>query len=140
LLHCLSPDRRGIKDAANHKGTSNNDKKGDPEWSFVVSGDFANCGNVIMPAIARWRREKRRSFYWHLGDLRPSISLTKTISMSPSIAAVQWIEMLYLKDAWIDFIKNQLAIFGSTRSLSAWQPRNNAAKTRDQFIVSLQMA
>jgi len=84
----------GIKDAANHKGTSNNDKKGDPEWSFVVSGDSRNCGNVIMPAIAAGVEKNGAAFYWHLGDLRAIYITDEDYQHEPSIAAVQWIEML----------------------------------------------
>ena len=39
-------------------------------WSFAVSGDSRNCGDVIMPAIAADAIKHNAAFYWHLGDLR----------------------------------------------------------------------
>lgn len=39
-------------------------------WSFAVSGDSRNCGDVVMPAIAKSVLEKKVEFYWHLGDFR----------------------------------------------------------------------
>lgn len=42
----------------------------DQVWRFAVSGDSRNCGDVVMPAIAKKAREDSASFYWHLGDFR----------------------------------------------------------------------
>ena len=39
-------------------------------WTFAVSGDSRNCGDVVMPAIAKKALERTAAFYWHLGDLR----------------------------------------------------------------------
>ncbi len=39
-------------------------------WSFAVSGDSRNCGDVVMPAIAADALKHNVAFYWHLGDLR----------------------------------------------------------------------
>ena len=41
-----------------------------PSWSFAVSGDSRNCGDVVMPAIAADALKHNAAFYWHLGDLR----------------------------------------------------------------------
>ena len=39
-------------------------------WTFAVSGDSRNCGDVIMPAIAADSASHAPQFYWHLGDFR----------------------------------------------------------------------
>jgi hypothetical protein len=39
-------------------------------WTFAVSGDSCNRGDIIMPAIATRVRQDGASFYWHLGDFR----------------------------------------------------------------------
>src|SRR5690242_14324513 len=36
-------------------------------WTFAVSGDSRNCGDVIMPAIAADSASHAPRFYWHLG-------------------------------------------------------------------------
>ena len=47
------------------------DKKDAPQtWTFAVSGDSRNCGDVVMPAMAADASKHNVSFYWHLGDLR----------------------------------------------------------------------
>ena len=38
-------------------------------WSFAVSGDSRNCGDIVMPAIAGSVLKRQARFYWHLGDL-----------------------------------------------------------------------
>src|SRR5215472_9944339 len=43
-------------------------------WYFAVSGDSRDCGDLIMPKIAKSIEDNRAKapvqFYWHLGDLR----------------------------------------------------------------------
>jgi hypothetical protein len=43
-------------------------------WYFAVSGDSRDCGDLIMPKIARAIVDGSHNapvdFYWHLGDLR----------------------------------------------------------------------
>jgi hypothetical protein len=39
-------------------------------WTFAVSGDSRNCGDVVMPAIAAGVHQDQAAFYWHLGDFR----------------------------------------------------------------------
>ena len=39
-------------------------------WSFAVSGDSRNCGDVVMPEIAAGAQAHDAAFYWHLGDFR----------------------------------------------------------------------
>ena len=51
-------------------GTNTDNGAGGKVWWFAVSGDSRNCGDVVMPAIAKQVREDGASFYWHLGDFR----------------------------------------------------------------------
>jgi hypothetical protein len=37
-------------------------------WTFAVSGDSRNCGDVVMPGIAAAVKQSGAAFYWHLGD------------------------------------------------------------------------
>ena len=43
-------------------------------WYFAVSGDSRDCGDLVMPKIARMIETRRgqapATFYWHLGDFR----------------------------------------------------------------------
>lgn len=39
-------------------------------WTFAVSGDSRNCGDVVMPAISADIAKHAPQFYWHLGDFR----------------------------------------------------------------------
>jgi hypothetical protein len=39
-------------------------------WTFAVSGDSRDCGDVIMPVIAADVASHAPQFYWHLGDFR----------------------------------------------------------------------
>ena len=45
-------------------------KQGSETWTFAVSGDSRNCGDVVMPAIAADAGKHNATCYWHLGDLR----------------------------------------------------------------------
>lgn len=39
-------------------------------WSFAVSGDSRNCGDIVMPGIAAGVRADNAQLCWHLGDYR----------------------------------------------------------------------
>lgn len=41
-----------------------------PPWSFAASGDSRNCGDLVMPTIAKKVKADKAEFYWHLGDFR----------------------------------------------------------------------
>ena len=88
-------------------------------WSFVVSGDSRNCGDVIMPAIARGTNDNHAQFYWHLGDLR----LTSDFDEDMVKAAAREGKKLKLSDyvgsddaknigEWADFNQYQIVPFG----------------------------
>jgi hypothetical protein len=80
-------------------------------WAFVVSGDSRNCGDVVMPAIAAGVHHDQAAFYWHLGDFRAIYDFDqdyKQITAAPPIISD------YEKNAWDDFIENQLTPFAET--------------------------
>lgn len=100
----------------NHAATAHSSQKAgtDGSWTFAVSGDSRNCGNIVMPAIAAGARRDGASFYWHLGDLRAIYKVDedyaaekrfKHYSPPPSISD-------YLHTAWSDFSQHQVAPFG----------------------------
>ncbi|MGC1169815.1 MAG: hypothetical protein WA886_12990, partial [Candidatus Acidiferrales bacterium] len=55
----------------------------DAPWSFAVSGDSRNCGDVVMPAIAAGVLKDNASFYWHLGDFRKNSDFDEDIQHQP---------------------------------------------------------
>jgi hypothetical protein len=85
-----------------------------PEWNFAVSGDSRNCGDVVMPLIAAGAIKNDAAFYWHLGDLRAIYGADEDYQNSPEHRGKAVRKDEYLKDAWDDFIQNQIGAFGST--------------------------
>ncbi len=77
-------------------------------WWFAVSGDSRNCGDVVMPAIAKRAREDSASFYWHLGDFRAIYDFDQDFRQTHPKASISD----YETSAWPDFIEQQLAPFG----------------------------
>jgi hypothetical protein len=118
--------------AKNHKDR----KKHGSEWSFVVSGDSRNCGNVVMPAIAAGVEKNGASFYWHLGDLRAIYVTDEDYQNEPEHRGNVVKREDYLKDAWDDFFRNQLAAFGQAQIfVGIGNHETITPKTRDEFVV-----
>jgi len=80
-------------------------------WSFAVSGDSRNCGDVVMPAIAAGVKAKGASFYWHLGDFRAIYTFDEDIQHQPEHLHQPLTVSGYLSSAWDDFIQNQIVPF-----------------------------
>jgi hypothetical protein len=81
------------------------------DWSFAVSGDSRNCGDVVMPAIAAGiLRQPDVAFYWHLGDFRLMTNVDDDMRQryGDKLSLPD-----YWRDAWGDFISSQVAPFGS---------------------------
>jgi hypothetical protein len=77
-------------------------------WTFVVSGDSRNCGDVVMPSIAAAAQASHAHFYWHLGDLRFIRDFDQDYrQLNPNATIAE-----YLADAWSDAQRNQLEPFG----------------------------
>jgi len=84
----------------------------DSSWTFAVSGDSRNCGDFVVPAIAARVMAEKDEFYWHLGDFRAiSAPDQDLVSMLPT--GTQLAKADYQKMAWDDFLKHQMASFGS---------------------------
>ncbi|MDE2142932.1 MAG: metallophosphoesterase [Elusimicrobia bacterium] len=80
-------------------------------WTFAVSGDSRNCGDVVMPAIARGAARDGVRFYWHLGDLRATYMVDEDMSAEHGGALDK---DAYHAAEWDDFVANQIVPFGAT--------------------------
>ena len=93
-------------------------------WYFAVSGDSRDCGDLIMPKIARAIADDGAApaaFYWHLGDFRrmfgPDCDVVKRTHPDWDCKTrpeeqLGWGEMNhYLDIAWDDFIEHQIKPF-----------------------------
>jgi hypothetical protein len=112
-------------------------QKGGAEWSFAVSGDSRNCGDVVMPSIAAAAVKNNTAFYWHLGDLRAIYGADEDYQHSPEHRGKVIAKDAYLKDAWDDFIQNQIGPFGSIPFfVGIGNHENIPPKTREQFAAT----
>lgn len=104
-------------------------------WSFGVSGDSRNCGDVVMPGIAAGVKEKGASFYWHLGDFRAIYTFDEDIQHEPEHRGKPLTISGYEAMAWDDFIQRQLDYF---RPVPVFLGMGNhdaiPPKTRAEFI------
>lgn len=89
-------------------------KPAEPSWSFAVSGDSRNCGDVVMPAIAADAIKHNAAFYWHLGDLRLISGPDQDFIEQRTQQGKGTNLADYEKHAWDDFIQNQIQPWGST--------------------------
>jgi hypothetical protein len=81
-------------------------------WTFAVSGDSRNCGDVVMPAIAAAVKAESDAFYWHLGDLRKTTAPDEDWLFEQKNAyAVTPTREEYLKNEWDDFTEHQVKPF-----------------------------
>ena len=83
-------------------------------WSFAVSGDSRNCGDIVMPAIAQGVRKDQAQFYWHLGDFRASSDFDEDMLAAPEYRTKHLGIAEYQKVEWRDFIAQQIESFGDT--------------------------
>jgi len=105
-------------------------------FSFAVSGDSRNCGDVVMPAIAARVKHSGASFYWHLGDFRAIYNFDEDIQHQPEHLANPLNISDYEQLAWEDFLQNQIAPFGRFPVfLGIGNHETIPPKTRDQYII-----
>jgi hypothetical protein len=83
---------------------------GQTSWTFAVSGDSRNCGDVVMPAIAQDVKRDHAEFYWHLGDYRAIYDFDQDYKQLHPTTNISG----YEDDAWQDFIEHQLMPFDNT--------------------------
>ncbi len=85
-----------------------------PDWTFAVSGDSRNCGDIVMPMIADGAHKYSAAFYWHLGDFRHGIFIDEDMSAAGAISGHEVHRWEYPWRDWQDFIENQLKPFAAT--------------------------
>ena len=105
-------------------------------WSFAVSGDSRNCGDVVMPAIAADAIKHNVAFYWHLGDLRKISGPDQDFVEERTQQGKATDLADYEKHAWNDFIENQIKPWGNIPFfVGIGNHETTPPKTRAQFIV-----
>jgi hypothetical protein len=104
-------------------------------WYFAVSGDSRNCGDVVMPAIAADALKHNVAFYWHLGDLRAIYGPDEDFMQERRREGKPTDLAEYERDAWDDFIANQIKPWGDTPFfLGIGNHETTPPKTRAAFI------
>jgi hypothetical protein len=104
-------------------------------WSFAVSGDSRNCGDVVMPAIAADAIKHNAAFYWHLGDLRKISGPDQDFIEERTQQGKATDLADYEKHAWDDFVENQIKPWGNTPVfLGIGNHEATPPKTRAQFL------
>lgn len=115
-------------------------------WSFAVSGDSRDCGDLVMPKIARAVLEEREpavDLYWHLGDFRRIYDMdcdmvkravpgfdcrSRPLGTLPDDAMGD-----YLDNAWPDFLQHQIRPFGALPVLLGIGNHELYGRSRDDF-------
>lgn len=104
-------------------------------WTFAVSGDSRNCGDFVMPAIAEKVKSEGDAFYWHLGDFRWMAEPDQDL-IAMDHAQNPFLTQDYHKIAWDDFLKHQLASFGSLPVfLGRGNHENVPPMTREGYVL-----
>jgi hypothetical protein len=104
-------------------------------WTFAVSGDSRNCGDVVMPAIAADALKHHVAFYWHLGDLRAIYGPDQDYVQQATRDGKPTDLGDYLNHAWDDFIENQVQPWGETPFyLGIGNHETVPPKNRDAFV------
>ncbi len=112
--------------------------KADDLWTFAVSGDSRNCGNVVMPAIAAGAKKDGAAFYWHLGDLRAIYKVDEDYAREERFKAFSPAPSLddYLHTAWTDFAQHQVEPFGAMPFyIGIGNHETISPMTRNQFLI-----
>jgi hypothetical protein len=105
-------------------------------WTFAVSGDSRNCGDVVMPAIAAGAHHDHAAFYWHLGDFRAIYDFDQDYRQLATAGGSPLSIIDYENRAWDDFIENQLTPFGDTPVyLGIGNHETIPPKTRSDFLI-----
>ncbi|HKW18959.1 MAG TPA: hypothetical protein VJO35_15735 [Terriglobales bacterium] len=105
-------------------------------WTFAVSGDSRNCGDVVMPAIAADAQKHNVAFYWHLGDLRLISSPDQDFIQEHAREGKPIDLAMYEDTAWDDFIANQIKAWGDTPFfLGIGNHEVTPPKTRAAFVT-----
>ena len=104
-------------------------------WSFAISGDSRNCGDIVMGGIAEGVRASGAKFYWHLGDFRAMYDFDEDLLSAPEYRSRHLTIADYQRIAWQDFIARQVDPFGTLPvHLTIGNHELVAPKTRADFI------
>ncbi len=103
------------------------------QWQFAVSGDSRNCGDVVMPTIAKDISSNNGQFYWHLGDLRWISDFDEDIKQRTGAKPISI--STYENTAWQDFIENQINSFKVPFILGIGNHETASPKTRNDFLI-----
>lgn len=104
-------------------------------WLFAVSGDSRNCGDIVMPAIAADAQKHDAAFYWHLGDLRAIYGADQDFVAEATLQGKPTDLADYERQAWDDFIDNQIKVWGDTPFyLGIGNHETAPPKTRAEFV------
>jgi hypothetical protein len=107
-------------------------------WSFAVSGDSRNCGDIVVPGIAEGVRADKAQFYWHLGDYRANYDFDQDLLASSEYRNKHLSIADYQRIEWQDFISQQIDPFGDIPVyLGIGNHELVPPKTRSDFISSL---
>lgn len=106
--------------------------------TFAVSGDSRNCGDIVVPAIAKRALDQGAQFYWHLGDYRAIDEFDDDIVdrrlQAGDRRKLQISE--YENLAWDDAIQRQLDAFGTTPVyVGIGNHETKPPKYRDNFLI-----
>jgi hypothetical protein len=105
-------------------------------WSFAVSGDSRNCGDVVMPGIAAEVLRDHAAFYWHLGDFRWIAEIDEDFAQ---LNGSRWnpLNVLnYERSAWDDFLQHQIKPFGTLPIyLGIGNHETLVPKSRGDFVL-----
>src|SRR5690242_18224908 len=104
-------------------------------WTFAVSGDSRNCGDVVMPEIAAGAQAHDAAFYWHLGDFRLGSDVDQDMTNEEGYRGHHISVSRYLGSHWNDFIQNQLLPFGQTPVFLAIGNHESHFKTQQDYLV-----
>lgn len=105
-------------------------------WTFALSGDSRNCGDVIMPTIAAGAADHHAEFYWHLGDFRAIYDFDQDmLAALENGAPKQYTISSYLDQAWGDFLAHQVDPFTMPVYLSIGNHELYNGKTRGDYIA-----
>jgi hypothetical protein len=131
LLVLVSVGIFGVESSAQSSDAHKN-----ASWTFAVSGDSRNCGDVVMPAIAAGVKEKQAAFYWHLGDFRAIYTFDEDLLHQPEYIAKPLTISSYEDHAWDDFIESQIAPFSPIPVfLGIGNHDTIPPKTREQYDI-----
>jgi hypothetical protein len=104
-------------------------------WTFAVSGDSRNCGDVVMPAIAADAIQHNVAFYWHLGDLRKISGPDQDFVQEGALAGNPTDLADYENRAWDDFVANQIKPWGDVPFfLGIGNHETTKPKSRTAFV------